>query len=163
MNKLLAFSVTALVAAAAIGYFLIGQKQPEAPSLAFPKGSLEVFTKARTYSLEIEIADTPERLSRGLMFRDHLPEQSGMLFIFNQLTSSGFWMFNTKIPLSIAFTDARGVILKILDMAPCQSKKPEECPTYSPQVPYRMALEVNQGWFKKNGVNEGDYISYQRK
>ena len=64
----------------------------------------------------------------------------------------GFWMKNTLIPLSIAFFDRQGVILRILDMEPCRA---DPCPVYYPGVVYQGALEVNQGWFRRRGLAEG--------
>ena len=69
--------------------------------------------------------------------------------------SGGFWMKNTLIPLSIAFFDARGRILRMLDMEPCRE---EDCPLYDPGVPYHGALEVNRGAFQRWGVRAGDRI-----
>jgi uncharacterized protein len=68
-------------------------------------------------------------------------------------------MKNTHIPLSIAFADRRGKILKIMNMAPCHA---DPCPTYDPQVTYRRALEVNQGAFKRWRVRRGDRLSLRR-
>jgi len=87
------------------------------------------------------------------MFRKSLPEDQGLLFLFPQATGSPFWMKNTLIPLSIAFADQNGKILRILDMEPCPK---DPCPTYYPGVAYRQALEVNRGWFARHGVKEGD-------
>jgi hypothetical protein len=61
-------------------------------------------------------------------------------------------MKNTLIPLSIAFFDRQGVILRILDMEPCRA---DPCPVYYPGVVYQGALEVNQGWFRRRGLKEG--------
>ena len=105
--------------------------------------------------VNVEVADTEEERARGLMHRESLDEDAGMLFIFFEPTSSGFWMKNTKIPLSIAFFDMDGRILRILDMEPC---KKEPCRIYSPGVEYLGALEVNQGAFQDWGVSVGDRI-----
>jgi uncharacterized protein len=105
--------------------------------------------------VDIEVAATDEERARGLMHRESLDEDSGMLFIFFEANSGGFWMKNTLIPLSIAFFDRDGEILKILDMTPC---KKEPCPIYDPGVKYFGALEVNRGAFDEWGVEEGDVI-----
>jgi len=103
------------------------------------------------------VADTQEKREKGLMFVKRLPEDEGMLFVFPEKVYDGFWMKNTFIPLSIAFIDSDGEILKILNMWPCLD---EECPTYEPQIFYQYAIEVNYGWFERNRVREGDYVKF---
>jgi uncharacterized protein len=78
-----------------------------------------------------------------------------MLFLFPEAASGGFWMKNTLIPLSIAFADGEGRILRVLDMQPCRA---DPCEVYEPGVSYRSALEVNQGAFAEWGVEEGDRL-----
>jgi uncharacterized protein len=109
--------------------------------------------------VQVEIADTAEEREVGLMNRESLPEDAGMIFLFDEDVSSGFWMKDTLIPLSIAFADANGTIVRILDMEPCET---EECPTYEPGAFYRSALEVNQGAFEQWGVAEGDKLTLQQ-
>jgi uncharacterized membrane protein (UPF0127 family) len=109
--------------------------------------------------IAVEVADTDEERQRGLMHRKSLPEDAGMVFVFPGETSGGFWMKNTLIPLSIAFYDADGKILRILDMEPCRA---DPCKVYDPGVAYRGALEVNQGAFGRWGVSEGDTITLAR-
>jgi uncharacterized protein len=105
--------------------------------------------------IAVEIADTPEERARGLMERTSLPEDSGMIFVYTEPTEGAYWMKDTLIPLSIAFYDSNGEILRILDMEPCRR---EPCRLYDPGVPYVGALEVNQGAFERLGVREGDRV-----
>lgn len=105
--------------------------------------------------LDAEIADSPEKQQQGLMNRTSLPECSGMVFVFFEETTGSFWMKDTLIPLSIAFFDVDGKIVRILDMEPCEA---DPCPVYDPQASYVGALEVNQGAFDKWGIEEGDSI-----
>ena len=151
MVRLTAFVLAVALALAVLGHFLVGQRAREPQTL--PLHELAIETDRGPVLLKVEIASTPEAWQRGLMFRKTLPEDRGMLFLFPQATGSPFWMKNTLIPLSIAFADQNGKILRILDMEPC-TKDP--CPTYYPGVAYRQALEVNQGWFARHGVKEGD-------
>ena len=102
--------------------------------------------------LTVELARTAEERSRGLMFRDELAEDGGMLFVYVDDTEAGFWMKDTLIPLSIAFIAADGTILDIQDMEP-QSED-----THRPPEAYRYALEVNQGWFREHGFATGDRV-----
>jgi uncharacterized membrane protein (UPF0127 family) len=103
----------------------------------------------------VEIADTPQERARGLMGRTSLPEDAGMIFVYPGPTEGAYWMKNTLIPLSIAFYDGTGEILRILDMEPCRR---EPCPLYDPGVQYAGALEVNQGAFERMDVREGDRL-----
>jgi uncharacterized membrane protein (UPF0127 family) len=106
----------------------------------------------------VEIADSPEERQVGLMNRESLPEDAGMIFLFDQDEVGGFWMKDTLIPLSIAFADADGTIVSILDMEPCEA---DPCEIYEPGAPYRSALEVNQGAFSRWGVLEGDRLTLE--
>jgi uncharacterized protein len=106
--------------------------------------------------VDVDVAETDEQRAFGLMQRESLPDDEGMLFVFFEDSVSAFTMRNTLIPLSIAFFDFDGEILKILDMEPCEA---EPCPSYDPGVTYRGALEVNQGAFDEWGVEVGDKIN----
>jgi uncharacterized protein len=105
--------------------------------------------------IKVEVAQSAEQRSRGLMFRESLPADSGMVFLFFERSRGGFWMKNTRIPLSIAFFGESGKILDILDMEPCRA---DPCPSYTPDSAYFGALEVNQGAFEEWGISEGDVI-----
>jgi hypothetical protein len=107
----------------------------------------------------VEIADTQEEREVGLMHRESLPENAGMIFLFEEEIAGGFWMKNTLIPLSIAFMGGDGTILRILDMEPCEA---DPCEIYDPGVPYESALEVNQGAFAGWGVEEGDLLTLEQ-
>jgi uncharacterized protein len=96
-------------------------------------------------------ASRPDR-QLGLQHREELPAGTGMVFLFPEDSTSGFWMKDTLIPLSIAFADADGRIVRIIDMEPCEA---DPCPVYDPEATYRMALEVNQGFFDTVGADEG--------
>jgi hypothetical protein len=100
----------------------------------------------------VEVADTPFLRNRGLMFRQSIPENSGMLFSFPDNSQRSFWMKNTNIPLSIAFIDEQGSIKNIERMKPhCLE------PIYSIGLaPY--ALEMNEGWFNRNGFTIGSRV-----
>ncbi len=102
--------------------------------------------------LSIEVADTPDERAIGLMNRESLPEDAGMLFDFRADVQTGFWMRNTLIPLSIAFVHETGIIVHIEDMLP-----QTEDLHYSPSS-YRYAIEVNQGWYEDNGIAAGDMV-----
>jgi uncharacterized membrane protein (UPF0127 family) len=109
--------------------------------------------------IDAEVATSEGEQRLGLMFRETLAEDTGMLFIFEDETESGFWMKDTLIPLSIAFIDSESRIVKILDMEPCRE---DPCPVYEPGVGYSAALEVNQGAFEEWGIEEGDRVTVTR-
>jgi uncharacterized membrane protein (UPF0127 family) len=100
----------------------------------------------------VEVAATPSARRRGLMHRDSLPDDRGMLFIFPREKLLTFWMKDTHIPLSIAFARTDGTIVHIADLEP-HSERP-----VSSRSPARYALEMNRGWFLRHGVLEGDAI-----
>ncbi len=152
MGRMKWFFIGLLAALAVLGnglWLKRAASQPEQPKLH----TLIIAGSKGPVTLKVEIAADPAAWQRGLMYRPALPEDRGMLFIFPAATGEAFWMKNTRIPLSVAFADKNGVILRILDMAPCEK---DPCPTYYPGVAYRQALEVNQGWFERHGVREGD-------
>ena len=102
--------------------------------------------------LSVELARTAAERSRGLMFRESLAEERGMLFVPGGETRTGFWMKDTKIPLSIAFIASDGLILETQDMEPLSEE------LHTPARAYRYALEVNQGWFERHGLGFGDRV-----
>lgn len=103
-------------------------------------------------SVSVEIADTPEEWQRGLMYRDSLPESSGMLFAFPDEAPRSFWMKSTKIPLDIIFISASMTVVDVQAMEPC-SKDP--CVSYRSAAPAKYALEVNKGFAERNGIRTG--------
>ena len=104
------------------------------------------------YLDRIEIADNNFTRQQGLMYRQSLPENAGMWFVWQEHTVQCMWMKNTGIPLSIAFVDRRGKIFNIYDLQPYQRRS--VCSNRAAQY----ALEVNQGWFSKNNIRVGDVI-----
>ena len=103
-------------------------------------------------TISVELARTRAEHELGLMFRDSLPTDEGMLFVFAAPEKLSFWMKNTKVPLSIAFLGADGAIRQIEDMEPFSTDpvpSKDEC---------QYALEMNRGWFRRNGVGVGDRL-----
>ena len=116
-----------------------------------------------TVPLRIQLAVSPEQKTMGLMERRRLAEDAGMLFVYDSTQSgdAGFWMYRTRIPLDIAFLDSVGVIRAIRSMVPCPTTYAAGCPTYTPDVPYRYALEVNAGYFARHGIGIGQSLIQQ--
>ncbi len=105
--------------------------------------------------LHVEIVQNDEERMRGLMYREQLPETEGMLFVFEAAQLQSFWMRNTFIALDIAFIDANGKILDIQHMAPLDETK-----SYRSSAPVPYVLEVNAGWFERNGIKVGEVVKF---
>ena len=116
----------------------------------FVKSKQTIHINGRELSVEIPNKDD---MKVGLSHRKSLGYNNGMLFVFNGPGFHQFHMIDTLIPLSIAFIDSKGMIISITDMKPLSTK------TYSIPQMISYALEVNKGWFIKNGIGVGDYIS----
>lgn len=104
-------------------------------------------------TVNAEIAIKPEDRNFGFMKRKKIPDGTGMLFVFDSDQILSFWMKDTPHPLSIAYIDSKGVIKDIFPMTPYSLSSIQST------VSVRYALEVPQGWFKKNNIKEGDKIS----
>ena len=128
--------------------------------MAFDSTRVRLVSERDTFNLRIELALTPEQKQMGLMERTSLAEGAGMLFVYDstQASDAGFWMYRTRIPLDIAFLDSVGVIRSVRAMAPCTTTIAQGCKTYTPDVPYQLALEMGEGYFAKHGIGVGDSL-----
>ncbi len=130
----------------------------------FNSNSAPVFQKRKiklgAEIINVEIADTYETMSYGLMFRTKLDENAGMLFIYKQEQELSFWMKNTLIPLSIGFFDKNKKLIDIQEMQEVKSimQKPN---TYKSKAPAMYALEMNRNWFSKKKISTGTKFSFQ--
>lgn len=134
--------IPALAAVLLLGFAISGARAE------LPTGELRVADQ----TLTVEIAATPQAMARGLMFREHMPESRGMLFIWPGDQVVAMWMKNTLIPLSVAFIDRDFRVLNIANM------EPRSLRTHPSHGPARYALEVNEGWFARHGVAAGTRI-----
>lgn len=105
------------------------------------------------HPVRVEVAANDEDRAHGLMERTSLGADEGMLFVYKEAKPRSFWMKNTPLPLSIAYADSEGKIVKILDMQPFSTERVQSV------YPARYALEMNQGWFAANDVTAGDLLS----
>jgi uncharacterized membrane protein (UPF0127 family) len=110
---------------------------------------------AGMHVIQAEVAVTPQERAIGLMHRQSMPPNHGMLFVFESPEPQCFWMRNTLLPLSIAFVADDGSIVNIADMKPLDETS--HCST----KPVRYALEMNQGWFAKRGIKPGSKLKGQ--
>ncbi|MBY5967379.1 DUF192 domain-containing protein [Halomonas denitrificans] len=109
----------------------------------------------------VEVADDAKERNQGLMGREQLADDAGMLFLYqsSQGVHNGFWMYQTLLPLDIAFIGADGRIQEVRRMDPCEGSA-SGCPTTRPAERYHAALEVRAGTFDALGVGPGDCVSW---
>ena len=125
-----------------------GPAQPRLETIKLYLGAAE---------LTVEIADENRERQAGMMHRTTMPENEGMLFVFSYPNQRGFWMENTTVPLSIAYIDPAGRVSEIHDLHPLNTQ-----PVESRSARVQYALEVNQGWFAKNGIKPGTVLATER-
>ena len=132
-----------------------GAAKPTYVSTDKPKKKMKESTEFVTLPLNIEIPNNIRDFNLGLMFRESLETNSGMLFIFDDVQKQSFHMTETKIPLDIAFIREDGIIESIKELEPF-----DESAVYS-EGEVLCALEVNRGWFADNNVEVGDEIDIE--
>lgn len=125
----------------------------EIPQPELPARPVVIEGSESEVRVQAEIAEGTSETSRGLMAREELGENEGMLFVFDSEQQLNFIMENTLLPLSIAYIDSEGRIVNILDMEPLSES------TYPSEEPAQYALEVKQGFFEENGVEAGDEVN----
>lgn len=141
---------TALLALALLAALLApGGARAQAKPQQLPTVTLN----AGIHNIRTEVARTPEQRAVGLMHRETLGANDGMLFVFERPGLQCFWMKDTLLPLSIAFLDDDGRIVNLADMAP------RSLESHCSVRPVRLALEMNRGWFAKRGIGVGSRLS----
>ena len=116
-------------------------------------GLQKVHLSAGMYQIEAQVAATPRQREIGLMFRKEMPQQEGMLFVFDQAAPQCFWMKNTLLPLTAAFIADDGRIVNLEDM------KPQSTDNHCSTEPVRYVLEMNQGWFARKNIKAGTKLT----
>jgi len=102
------------------------------------------------HTVQMQVAAQPDELEKGLMFRETMGADEGMLFVFDRPQPMGFWMRNCTLPLDIGYFDASGELKEIYPMYPH-----DERPVSSHSRTLQFCLEMNQGWFRQTGVKPG--------
>jgi uncharacterized membrane protein (UPF0127 family) len=120
----------------------------QAQQTKFPVVSLN----AGLYVIQAEVAASAAQREQGLMFRNSMGVNEGMVFLFGAPAHVCMWMKNTNIPLSVAFIDADGRIVNIEDM------QPQTLDSHCSKKPVPYALEMNLGWFKRKNIKPGSTI-----
>jgi hypothetical protein len=131
------------------------------PSEGIPKQTIEETRPGRTKLkvgtkiIWVEVVADPQSREKGLMFRESLPRDEGMLFVFETPDYQSFWMKNTYLPLDIAFIDPDLHITDIFHMVPMNDSI-----LYKSTAKVTYALETNRDWFEQNGIQTGDKIEF---
>ena len=127
---------------------LVGCQRSTAPQSSLPTVQMKLGSK--TYTLEV--ANDDESRTRGLMRRDSMPQDHGMIFVFAQPQKRGFWMRNTRIPLDIVYITTDGKVDSVKQMQPYVEK------TVSSEGEVKWAVELNQGQGAVAGIKAGDVV-----
>jgi uncharacterized membrane protein (UPF0127 family) len=144
------FIVTSILFASAAFGLQQGLAQED---VQFDTGSLEIISQDLTHAFEIEIADTPAETARGLMFRESLAPDHGMLFDFGEPREPAMWMKNTLIPLDMLFLDVDGNVVAI-----AQNTQPHSLRRISPGMPVKAVLELNGGTTRELNILPGSVV-----
>jgi uncharacterized protein len=123
----------------------------------FPKLPTTTVVISDQVKVEAELAYTDATRARGLMYREYLAPDAGMLFIFAVSEPQSFWMKNTKIPLDLIWLNDRKEITYFVTAEPCQE---DPCKSYFPMQKAKYVLEVNAGFVKKNGLKLGSQLEF---
>nr|WP_244610073.1 DUF192 domain-containing protein [Lampropedia puyangensis] len=126
----------------------VGPQAKGQPQMNLPRLELS----SNMYRIDAQVAATPVQREIGLMHRQNMPEQEGMLFVFEAPNVQCFWMKNTLLPLTAAFVADDGRIVNTADMQPMTTD------SHCSKEPVRYVLEMNQGWFAKRGIGEGAHL-----
>lgn len=143
MKKSTAFIRAGLAAALVASYPVFAQQPTHFPVISLNAG---------IHVIRAEVAASDADRQQGLMFREKMGPNEGMVFLFEGPASVCMWMKNTLIPLSVAFLDGNGKIVNIEDM------QPQTTDSHCAKKPIRYALEMNQGWFRQKNLKPGSMI-----
>ncbi len=139
--------LTALLAVLLLGASITNAQ--EVPQTQLQRTTLS----AGIHQIDTQVAVTSEQREIGLMHRKAMPQNEGMLFIFENPSRLCFWMKNTLIPLTAAFIADDGTIVNLENM------QPQTLDSHCSAKPVRYVLEMNQGWFAKKGIKPGSKLA----
>lgn len=153
---LIAGAMVVALVAAAFAYFQTQQTFADSRAMVLPVDStpLIVVTDSGERSFSIEIADDPAERAAGLMYRETMADDHGMLFVFGQTREITFWMKNTPMPLDLVFISQDGRIKAI------KQGEPQSIAPISPGEPARFVLELKAGTAVKDGIVDGDLVKH---
>ncbi len=142
-TRLFYLKLAAALVSLAAGSSLLAQQISRFPVTALNIG---------VYAIQAEVATTPAQREQGLMFRQRLGANDGMLFLFDNSSQICMWMKNTLIPLSVAFIDSEGKIVNIEEM------QAQTTNSHCSARPVRYALEMNRNWFSQKHIRPGSTV-----
>ena len=161
MNSFKIGAITATFILAGTGLYLnFSQESVDSNSLGqspLEQNSTEIYFQDQSFS--VEIADTPEERSRGLMFREELGENEGMLFLYQSERPRSFWMKNTLIPLDIIFLNSDFEVINVEKADPEPNTSDENLSSYESDRPAQYVLEINQNRSEEIGLEKGSEMS----
>ena len=149
MSKVISYYLQALLllfAGSLTAFNALGQGSPQ---MNLPRVTLN----AGMHLIQVQVAQDFEQRQIGLMWRKEMPQNEGMLFVFEQPAMQCFWMRNTLLPLTAAFVSDDGSIVNLADMKPLNDD------SHCSKKPVRFVLEMNQGWFAKRNIQAGYKLS----
>jgi uncharacterized membrane protein (UPF0127 family) len=139
---------------------LTGDLNDEGDALTLSNPTVTLSGPSGPVTLSVELARTPEEHSTGLMNRENLSLDSGMLFIFGEDAQRSFWMHNTLIPLDMIFINSSLDVVHVEeDAQPCVASCSCRCPRYSSGSPAKYVLEANAGFAREHGIEPGQRIT----
>jgi uncharacterized membrane protein (UPF0127 family) len=135
------------------------QRTAPAPATTTSSASAQRIVLPDNYAVAVEVASDDETRSQGLMYRDHLAGDRGMIFLFAQAGEYPFWMKNTLIPLDMIWIDSQHRIVHIAhDVQPC---KADPCPNYPPHAQASSVLELAAGVAAKHHLADGNVLRFE--
>ena len=157
---LIFFFCSLIILSALVFAFLFFQPKVAAKQ-AVATSTVNIFFPAQpNFIIHAELAQTEVQWERGLMFRQSMPADSGMLFVFPSEAPQSFWMKNTKIPLDVIFISTAGKIVDIKNnFQPCLTA---DCPSYTSVASAQYVLEINGGLAQKNSIKIGDFVRIEK-
>ena len=121
------------------------------------------YVKLNGQRFDVELAESDDSRAMGLMYREKMSDDAGMLFIFSDEFRRAFWMKNTLIPLDILYFDSdKKLVSQSLNTPPCRNTT-TRCPNYPSEKPAKYVLEINAGLSQKFGFKKGDLLEIHRK
>lgn len=148
-----------IFAALALLFLACGVNTPPPPAPTTPRTAEPRVVFPDGYAVTVEIAADDATREQGLMYRDHLPPDTGMIFLFPQSGDYPFWMKNTLIPLDMIWIDDQKRIVHVArDVPPC---KADPCPSYPPGGTARYVLELAAGVAARHGLQNGQTLRFE--
>lgn len=113
--------------------------------------------------IKLEVAQTQAQIEKGLMFRTSMPENAGMVFLFQPPRPVRFWMHNCYMSLDMMFVKDGKIVHICHEVPPCRTAKPADCPLYpeSGEIEVSEVIEVNPGYAKRHEIKEGDKVNFE--